>query len=448
MKNKYVWLLLIAFIAKACEQAEQNITMDPPETADPWAKNSNIYEVNVRQYTPEGTFNAFMPYLDTLEDLGADILWFMPVHPIGDKERKGKMGSYYAVRDYKAINPNFGTEEDFRTLVDSAHAKGFKVILDWVANHTAWDHAWVDEHPEYYTQDTAGNRPVVPEGTDWTDVADLNYDNVDLQEEMIKAMKFWVEKYDVDGYRCDVAGMVPMDFWIRVVDTLNNVKPVFMLAEWDEPRMHRAFHMTYAWDFHHQLKRIAERGDPQQIIKDYMAEEHRKYPDSAYRMVFTTNHDENTWNKTVFERYGDNVAPLTVLTFTLFGMPLVYSGQEAGLNESLRFFDKDTIHWGKSPWRPFYKKLLELNETKEALWNGEYGAPAEWIESPDGTLAYSRRKDGNAVIVYLNFTTEPINIVLKDAGQTIFMKDEQTVVQETGLTLSGHGYYIGETEKN
>lgn len=448
MKNKYVWLLLISFIAYACEQAEENLTSTPPETVDTWLKKSSIYEVNIRQYTPEGTINALLPHLDRLKELDVDILWLMPLQPLGVLNRKGSMGSYYSIRNYTAINPELGTEEDFKNFMEQSHEMGFKVIMDWVPNHSAWDHQWVKEHPEFYAEDSIGKSPIMPPGTDWSDVAQLNYENIDLQNAMIKEMSYWIEKFDIDGFRCDQAGLVPMDFWVKAVDSLNSIKPIFMLAEWQEPKMHRAFHMTYTWEFHHELREIAKGVDPQQIVMNRMEQENNNYPDSAYRMVFTTNHDENAWQGSVFERYGENVAPVTVLTFTLFGTPLVYSGQEIGLDRSLRFFEKDTIEWKDSQWTEFYKKLLMLHEQKRALWGNGFGAPVSWINGPEGTICYSRGENEDEIFVFLNFTDEPMEIDVQKLNFNSYMKDSTSSFQDSTLVLSAHGYYIGETEKN
>ena len=446
--NKFLLLTCsLMLMMWSCEPKTSNENKAEQKSAHEWAKNSSIYEVNIRQYTPEGNFEAFLAHMEEIRDLGSDILWFMPIHPIGEKNRKGGLGSYYSIKDYKAVNPNFGTKDDFKQLVDSAHAMGFKVILDWVANHTAWDHHWVKDHPGFYTADSNGNRPVVPEGTDWTDVADLNYENKELQTAMIDAMQYWVREFDIDGYRCDVAGFVPMEFWKKAVDSLQKIKPVFMLAEWDEPKMHKAFHMTYAWGFHHILKQIAEGGDPKKLVYAYYEDEQNRYPDSAYRMYFITNHDENSWKNSVFERYGEDVELLAILTFTLDGMPLVYSGQEVGMDQSLKFFDKDTIEWKNSMWRTFYSQLLDLHENVPALWNGAYGAKAKWVKSPNGVLAYKRLLDDQGIYVYLNFSNRKVELPVEDLDMRVYMSSDESGIAKDTLTLPPKGYYIGETEK-
>ncbi|MEZ4908436.1 MAG: alpha-amylase family glycosyl hydrolase [Saprospiraceae bacterium] len=348
-----ILILAIVIVAFSCntDKAKELSKIEKPldtlgvvATPPDWSKNATIYEVNLRQYTKEGTINAFIPNLQRLKDLGIDILWIMPPYPIGEKNRKGVLGSPYSISDYTEINPDLGTKQDFKNLVEEAHKLGLKVILDWVGNHTAFDHKWTVSHPDWYTKDSLGNI-TYPPTTDWTDVADLNYDNPDMRKEMIKDMEYWVKDFDIDGYRCDVAGFVPNDFWSAATDSLNKVKPnLFMLAEWDDPSLHYSgFNMTYGWELHHILNEIA-KGKMEPIMLDsFQMKDSERYPKEAYRMNFTTNHDENSWNGTVYERMGKAADAMTVLAFTWQGMPLVYSGQEAGLNKRLSFFDKDEI---------------------------------------------------------------------------------------------------------
>ncbi len=407
-------LLILAFTA--C-QKDQKLSENINSTTFPTrAKDMNIYEVNIRQYTPEGTLEAFIPHLDRLKNMGVDILWIMPVQPIGEKNRKEPLGSYYSISDYTAVNPQFGDLTDFEALVNQAHEKEMLVILDWVANHTAYDHHWAEEHPEYYNLDSLGNlqSPVA----DWTDVADLNYDNPELHQAMMQEMKWWVTETNVDGFRCDVAGMVPNEFWSMAIDSLQATKDVFMLAEWDEPKMHEAgFHMTYGWEFHHLLNDLAKGKANADSVFNYLERDYMKYDSSAFRMYFTSNHDENTWNGTVFERMGEGYEAMAVLASTIQGMPLIYGGQEAGLDKRLPFFDKDSIDWSDLEYQDFYQRLLSLKSNNPALWNGEFGARALRVKNASKSteiLAFSRKKDTNEVLVILNlsdsaqsFQTEP-----------------------------------------
>ncbi|MCD4697158.1 MAG: alpha-amylase, partial [Bacteroidales bacterium] len=348
----FTLVVAILFIAGSCkQQAKKTEHVSGKETsniasAPEWSKNANIYEVNIRQYTPEGTFKAFESHLPRLKNMGVNILWFMPIHPIGEKNRKGSLGSYYAVKDYKAVNPEFGTLKDFKSLVKTAHDMGFKVILDWVANHTSWDNQWIYDHPEWYSKDSLGQM-IAP--FDWTDVADLNYDSKPLWDAMIDALKFWVTEADIDGYRCDVAGMVPTEFWERARKELDEIKPVFMLAEAEQADHHKsAFDMSYAWELHHIFNEIAKGKKTGDDLENYFVKNDSVYPSSAFRMTFITNHDENSWNGTVMERMGKTGLTFAMLSYTLPGMPLIYSGQEVGLNKRLEFFEKDKINWDYS----------------------------------------------------------------------------------------------------
>ena len=346
--QKFILLIFLFLIANNFSSAQNIKSVKHPD----WSYNLSIYEVNTRQYTPEGTFEAFDTHIKELKDMGVGIVWFMPINPIGEKNRKGTLGSYYSVKDYKGVNPEFGTLQDFKETVNQIHSMGMYVIIDWVANHTAWDNVWVKEHPDFYTKDSLGN--FVPPVPDWHDVIDLNYDNKELWQYMIDAMKYWVEECDIDGFRCDVAGMVPLDFWKTAHAELDKIKNVFMLAEAEGPELHEAFDMTYSWELLHLMNNVAQGKKDVQSIRDYFQKEKNQYPPDAYRMRFTTNHDENTWNGTEFERMGEAAETFDVFTCVIPGMPLLYSGQEAGLNKRLDFFEKDTIEWKDSKYKFLY----------------------------------------------------------------------------------------------
>lgn len=379
-----------------------------------WSRNSNIYEVNIRQYTPEGTINAFAEHMPRLKEMGVDILWIMPIFPISEKNRKGSMGSYYAVADYRAVNPEFGTMEDLKAMVSKAHEMGMHVILDWVANHTGWDNVLMTEHPDYYTKNEAGE-VIIPEGTDWSDTADLNYENEGLREYMIGSLKYWIENADVDGFRCDVAGMVPTDFWEKARVELDAVKPVFMLAEDGGAELvENAFDMCYGWDFHHLMNDVAKGEKTANDIESYFAKIDTVFPADSYIMNFITNHDENSWNGTVKERMGEGGNTFAVLTFTVPGMPLIYSGQEAGLDKRLKFFEKDTINWNRQDLIPFYTQLLSLKSTNKALQNGVKGGKLVRIPSDknEEVFAFVREAEGDKVVVVLNLTGEVQEVTL------------------------------------
>ncbi len=385
----------------------------PPE----WSYDKAIYEVNVRQYTEEGNFKAFEKHLPRLKELGADILWLMPIHPIGEKNRKGTLGSYYSVKDYNAVNPEFGTLEEFKSLVKMIHKMEMYVIIDWVANHTSWDNNWIEEHPEFYTTDSVGN--IISPNPDWTDVADLNFDNKELWSEMIGALKFWVEECDIDGYRCDVAGMVPIEFWIEARTELEKVKDVFMLAEWDTPEVHLAFDMTYDWDLHHILNGLAKEEKTVVDLIEHLKKNKEEFPANAFRMQFTSNHDENSWNGTEFERLGDGVEVFAVLTCLIPDMPLVYTGQEAGNKKQLNFFEKDLVEWKEDKLSDIYSKLFQLKKNNKTLQNGEHGGELIYLQSSDekNIFAFSRSLEKDKVLTIFNLSGKAVEFDL--TGETL-----------------------------
>lgn len=446
--NTFFISLMALLIITSCQSStlikEGETTTSFPERA----KDMNIYEVNIRQYTPEGTLNAFLPHMERLKNMGVDILWIMPVQPVGEKNRKGPLGSYYSIRDYTAINPDFGTIEDFKSVVVKAHELDMIVILDWVANHTAWDHPWSEDHPEFYTKDSLGNRVAPVE--DWTDVADLNYDNPELHQAMTSEMKWWLTETDIDGFRCDMAGMVPNKFWQTSIDSLEAFKDVFMLAEWNEPEMHDiGFDMTYGWEFHHLLNDLAKGKANADSLQAYLEKDNKRYDAADFRMYFTSNHDENSWSGTVFERMGKAYEALAVLTSTIKGMPLIYSGQEAGLDKRLSFFDKDSIDWTTLEYEEFYKQLLQLKKDNPALWNGAFGAKATRINTTHNTeniYAFSRQKEDNEVIVILNLsdTVQPfiIDKSYHDKKYNSIGSDSTITFNEEEITLDSWSYKI------
>ena len=376
-----------------------------------WSRNASIYEVNVRQYTPEGTLAAMAAHLPRLQKMGVSILWFMPIQPIGQLKRKGGLGSYYAIADHTAVNPEFGTMADFRALVQQAHALGMKVILDWVANHTAWDHVWTRQHPEWYLRNDQGeiHSYLYDNGTeieDWSDVCGLDYKNPSLWPAMTQAMLHWLREADIDGFRCDVAGLVPTPFWEQARAQMEPVKPVFMLAEWADPGLHaKAFDMTYDWSLYEVLKKIAKGQGDARDLRHYLEQPDKVYPADAYRMTFTANHDTNSWHGHDAAHYGDAFRAMAVLAATLPGMPLVYSGQESGLNKQLQFFEKDAIDWGGFQHADFYAGLLQLKKEHPALRNGAAGGAVEILESGHhDVFRFQRQRDGRRVRVTVNLT--------------------------------------------
>lgn len=408
---------LLAIIAISCdnqptEKTEKLQKMDAEvekevaQKAGPvaWSENANIYEVNIRQYTPEGTFNAFAKELPRLKKMGVDILWLMPIHPIGEKNRKGGLGSYYAVRDYTAVNPEFGTMADLKALVKLAHSMQMHVLIDWVANHTSWDNVWLENHEDFYEKDSTG---AFVSPFDWSDVIALDYNNQNMRNEMRNALQFWLKEADIDGYRCDVAGEVPTDFWNWVRPQLEQIKPVFMLAEAEKPELLvSAFDMDYGWEFHHILNDVAKGKKAAPAVWDYLAKEKSQVPNNAYRMYFITNHDENSWNGTIKERMGDAADALALLTYTLADMPLLYSGQEAANEKRLEFFEKDVIDWKDYPKQELYTLFAGFKHDNPALWNGKYGGEIIMLPTnhDDKVMAFKRIKDTSDVMVLINLS--------------------------------------------
>ena len=406
MFKKFLSLsLLVAMIFTSC-------CNNTPQGAHPeWTYDAVVYEMNVRQYTPEGTFAAAEQHLPRLKELGVDIVWLMPIYPIGVKERKGTLGSYYAISDYCKTNPEFGTLEQFDAFVASAHKLGLKVVLDWVANHTSPDALWINERPaDWYVRDEQGNTIVQ---YDWTDIAKLNYDNHDMRAEMEKAMRFWMER-GIDGFRCDMACEVPFDFWKAVIPAIRADYPqMYWLAEGEHPELHNgSFDASYAWELHHLLNAIARGEKGVAELKEYIAKDAANTPAEAFRLMFTSNHDENSWAGTEFERMGDAAKVMAVLTFTLpNGQPLIYTGQEMGWNKRFEFFEKDNIPaWQTNEYTELYKELTALRHNNAALAAGERGGKIEYIEDvPAGVFAFTRAVEGNSVTVYANLTKEPIS---------------------------------------
>lgn len=418
VKSKLILLLYLfitSSLAANCEggnNPKENQNLNLAKHTD-WSRSATIYEINTRQYTPEGTFKAFAQSLPKLKEMGIGILWFMPIHPIGVLNRKGSLGSYYSVKDYTAVNPELGTAEDFKSVVKQAHNLGMYVIIDWVANHTAWDNVWTKTHPDFFTKDRNGK--FVPPVADWSDVIDLNYDNKELWYSMRDAMKYWIEEYDIDGFRCDVAAMVPLEFWKWVRPQLDSIKPVFMLAEASEPELHQAFDMTYNWQLKDLFVEYAKGNKTADDFLKYFDKEKKDYPNDSYRMVFTTNHDENSWNGTDRERFGNAAEAFAVITALVPGMPLVYSGQEAGLDKRLKFFDKDLIEWKENKMRGIYTKLFQLKKENKALWNGSPGGELQKISVADKKIfAFVREKDDNKVLAFFNLSSEKKQITVSD----------------------------------
>ncbi len=393
--------IIIALAALALAACAPKVQYHPE-----WTYDSVVYEMNIRQYSPEGTFAAAAAQLPRLKELGVDVVWLMPMFEIGTEGRKGTLGSYYAISDYKKVNPEFGTMEDFEAFLAKAHELGLKVILDWVANQTAPDHIWMTEKPaDFYERDAEGN--AIWE-YDWTDTRSLNYENEEVWWAQDDAMRFWLEK-GVDGFRCDAAGEVPAEFWYGILPKMNKDYPdIYLLAEAERDNLADplvTFDANYAWELHHLLNSLAKGAKTVDDLKEYVARDAARFPKEAFRLTFTSNHDENSWSGTEFEREGAAANACAVLCFTLPGsQPLIYTGQEIGLNRRLEFFEKDPItDWSANEYTTFWKTLCDLKHNNPALKAGEKGGDIVWWDAPEGWVAFHREVKGNMVIVIANF---------------------------------------------
>ena len=398
-----------------------------------WARNLVIYEVNLRQYSPGGTIREFRQHLPRLKELGAGILWFMPIQPIGVLNRKGTLGSYYSIQNYRELDPSYGTLQEFTDLVQEVHSMGMFVILDWVANHTAWDHHWVNEFPAFYTRNEAGE--VQPPFQEWEDVIDLDYSNMDLHIEMILNMKFWLETANIDGFRCDMAHLVPTSFWNEARVALDAVKPVFMLAEAETRDLtEEAFDVLYNWNLMHVWNDIAHGKYSADEIRWRIPSEITEFPEGADNLMFISNHDENSWNGSEIERLGPALEVLAVLIFTLPGMPLLYSGMEAGNNRRLSFFDKDCIIWQPDKIALLYTRLANLRLHNPALWSLQPKNDFLLLttDRDDQIFCFKRESSGSMVMVALNMGAGEIDFQFTGFGfQGMYMD----VIHDTHLII-------------
>jgi glycosidase len=426
---KKLFLLMLTLLWACPSVFSQTIDGHPA-----WAMQGNIYEVNVRQYTKKGTFKAFSKELDRLKDMGVQTLWFMPITPISKVDRKGTLGSYYAVSNYTAVNPEFGTIKDFKKLVAEAHKLGMKVVIDWVPNHTGADAVWIKRHPDFYVKDKAG-KPAV--AFDWADTRQLNYKNLVMQDSMINAMKYWVVNTGIDGFRCDVAWNVPAVFWKRCIPQLNRIRPLFWLAEGDKPYLHPSgFDATYPWDMFHMMALVAKGARPATSLDTIKARYDKIYPKNALELYFTSNHDENSWNKADYGMFpGDSHAPFAVFTQTMpHSIPLIYSGQEEPVRRAIKFFDKDDMKMGKYDREKFYKTLLNLRR-----FNTAFAANASFRKVTVGdnkaVYAYVRELGDKKALVILNLSSRQQMITVEEEGllgkpHNVFAKQDEPLTSK------------------
>lgn len=418
------------------------------EVHSEWSYSTNIYEVNVRQYTTEGTFAAFSKHLPRLRDMGVQTLWFMPITPISVKGRLGSLGSYYAIRNYTEINPEFGTMEDFKSLVNEAHEMGFKIIIDFVADHTGNDHPWLTEHPEFYVEDE-NKDPIHPHG--WSDVSLLNYEVPELWNYMIDVLKFWVEEVDLDGFRCDMAHLVKLDFWIQAKKKLSKLKEnLFWLGECENPEYHKVFDASYTWRWMHASEEFYHQRMNLQSLITVLYKSVTEFPCNAFRVYFTSNHDENSWNGTEYEKYGDAAQLFAVFSCTWDGIPMIYSGQELPNKKRLKFFDKDQIDWnGNFELHNFYKTLLTLKSNNKSLRAGDTSVLTQIVSHPDDhkVFSYLRKRKNSQVLVILNCSAEGLNfevINVKGVFRNVFGGDDINFESTSQVYLNAWGYLVFE----
>ncbi|RMA58839.1 alpha-amylase family glycosyl hydrolase [Ulvibacter antarcticus] len=445
MKKIFLICLLVVIVTSCKEKNTKDAVAEVPVVktiTDDVLESAVIYEANIRQYSSEGTFDAFTKDIPQLKELGVKVIWLMPVFPISETKRKATggdfasliedeatrdrmLGSYYAVSDFTKVNPEFGTKEDFQELIVEAHNNDMYVILDWVPNHTGWDHVWLKDHPDFYTKNADGEitDPLNEDGTPvgWADVADLNYDNKALWEEMIVEMKYWITEEGVDGFRCDVAGSVPVAFWEYSIPKLRAEKDIFMLAEAWEPELLKGdtlFDMAYAWEGHHVMNEIAQGKKTVLDLDAYMVKMDSVYEQSDILMNFVTNHDENSWNGTLKERMGDASEAMTALIYSLPGMPLIYSGQEYDLDHRLLFFEKDEIPHTKGKFWPVLDKLGSLKNHNPALNGAKNKASYQRISTSKDSkiLAFRRDKGGKELIYIANLSKDSVRFTVPITG--------------------------------
>ena len=408
---KKILLLFTLFFISCNDQKELSTSFNVNQI-----KDGVIYEANIRQYSESGKFEDFTKDIYKLKDLGVKIIWLMPIHPISKTNRKGTLGSYYSISDYKAVNPEFGNKDDLDKLIKEAHKHDMLVILDWVANHTGWDHKWIKNKPDYYTKNENGEitdpiNPTTGESWGWTDVADLNFDNMEMQNEMIEAMEYWVKEHDIDGYRLDAAHSCPASFWKKSIERLKKIKNVLMLAESDGYHtggfeLIELFDMSYNWSGHHVLNRIYKKENNSEDLKLNINRNLNDYSSKHVLMNFTSNHDENTWAGTVFDRYGDGAKTFAALTYFLPGIPLIYNGQEYGLNKRLEFFEKDFIAKKQSDFYEFYSNLNSLKKENSIL-DIDSEIKFEIIETNNKNLiCYKRTKNNDSMYFVANLSEE------------------------------------------
>ncbi len=422
-----------------------------------WVKDAVIYSVYLRSFSREGTFNGFEQRIPELKNLGVTVLWLLPINPVGVKNRKGSLGSPYSVQDYYGINPEFGTLDDFKRLLTTVHKNGLKLIIDLVANHTSWDSKLIREHPDWFTKDAAGK--IVSPNADWTDVADLDYSKPGLRAYMIEMMRWWIKDVGIDGFRCDVAELVPTDFWNEARAQLNKIKPIMMLSEGSIPEHHaKAFDLTYSWNIYDVLEPLLKGKRPVALLDQILKTESLQFPTGSLRMRFVTNHDKNAWDAPAISKFGpDGLKLAVVLTNTLPGVPMIYTGEEVANDRKLSLFEKVSVDWSRPrTMEGLYRALFLLRKDHKALSRGEMVKVAS---SNDTTVySYFRVAGNDRILTILNFGTATIKSTLhlpldrlmpgakKVALKEVFSGKSLSVEPANGtdleVELEGRGYRV------
>lgn len=413
-----------------------------------WANSANIYEVNVRQYTHEGTFAAFAKHLPRLHDMGVEILWFMPITPISLEGRQGSLGSYYAVADYTGINPEYGTLEDFVSIVNQAHSLNMKVIVDWVANHTGKDNVWAKQYPDWYERDAQGN---FTERNGWIDVIDLNYNNTDMRKAMIAAMKYWITEAAIDGFRCDMAHLVPLDFWQEARTECDALRPMYWLAETDNEEYLQVFDASYAWEWMADSTAVVQHKMSTEKMMSVLMKYATQCEAHSQKLMFTTNHDENSWNGTEYEKYGAAAGAFAVFTNVYRGIPLLYGGQELPNYKRLKFFDKDEIEWtdAKPALHDFYKTLFMFRRRCNVF---NCGAELIYLDTGvnDKIVAYLCKNGDEKALLIFNFSdADRVRFTiayddLNDKFQNVFSGLSFDFTREISFEMSPWQYIVYE----
>lgn len=432
---KKILLILSSFII---------LQLDAQQKHPSFMQQGNIYEVNIRQYTPQGTFNAFAKHIPRLKKMGVQTLWLMPIQPISIKGRKGTLGSYYSVADYTAVNPEFGTLNDFNNLVAKAHALNMKVIIDYVPNHSGADNKWLTTHPDFYEKDSLGNPTYT---ADWSDTRELNFSNRAMQDSMINTMKFWVNNTKMDGFRVDVAWGVPISFWYKCIPALNKIRPLFFLAEADDAELHKAgFDATYTWREFNVMKEVAAGKKNVHALDTIFNTIDTSFMKGAWRLYFTSNHDENSWNKADFATMPGAVhAPFAILSQTYNRtLPLIYSGQEEPVLKAIQFFEKDPIQFNKYERSNFYTALLHLRSSNKAFKEDAIFNRLK-VNNPASIMAYERVNGEDKVVVVLNLSDQVQDVKVNNKSATYNYKElftNQMTQNTTHFELAPWGYKV------